>query len=51
MQCIDDRGNIFQAQRFRKTGNGAVMFGDGCLGKRTLDFEWEEFWEDMVKGV
>jgi len=50
LQYVDGAGNVFCAQGFREAEDGAVEFEDECLGKRMVDFVWEDFWEDMLRG-
>lgn len=49
LQYVDAAGNVFRAQGFREAEDGAVEFEDECLGKRMLEFVWEDFWEEMVR--
>jgi len=47
LQYIDAAGNVFSARGFREAEDGAVEFEDECLGKRILDYVWEDFWDEM----
>ncbi len=49
LQYVDAAGNVFRAQGFREAEDGAVEFEDEWLGKRMMDFVWEDFWDEMMR--